>query len=473
VILSFHACALVPVDRQTPAADVIAILEIKRPLFNRMHRPTVDQLPPALRRTATSIASTLRDAGFEAWLVGGCVRDLALGKTPVEIDMATDALPDRVESLFDHTTPVGKAFGTMVVHVALGDESIDVELTTFRSDGAYLDGRRPEMVTYGSSVEEDAGRRDFTCNALYLDPLGGDFQDPEQGLRDLEARVLRAIGNPPDRFREDGLRILRLARFAATLELEVEAATLQGAAETSEMLRSVSPERILRELIRIFAADAPVKALALLHDCGALGAALPDLVELCPPGWSGEDFLRRRLAAVEALGHPPDAPTGLAVLLDPDPLGDAGGERAERLAGRARAQLEWLHPSRLLRGTVTGVWHLQRILWRSLSAERSRAERIRMFRHPAWPSASLSLGAWLAAAGSAGQEEIDDFEAERSRLTEEELFPAPLLTSEDLDASGIERGPRWGQLLEEAETLQLDLVLTDREQALRWLRERA
>lgn len=450
---------------------MLAILKIERPLFNRMHRPTVDQLTPALRRTAMSIAATLRGAGFEAWLVGGSVRDLALGKTPIEIDMATDALPDSVESLFDHTTPVGKAFGTMVVHVARGDESIDVELTTFRSDGAYLDGRRPETVTYGSSVEEDARRRDFTCNALYLDPLGGDFQDPEQGLSDLEAHRLRAIGNPTDRFREDGLRILRLARFAATLELEVEPATLRGAAETSEMLRSVSPGRILHELAKIFGAGAPVKAIALLFECGALGVALPDLAELHPPGWKAEDFLRQRLAALEALGHPPDPPTGLAVLLDPDPLGEAGGERAEQLAGRARAQLEWLHPSRLLRGTVTGVWHLQRILWRSLFAERSRAERVRMIRHSAWPSARRSLGAWLAAAGSAGQEKIDAFEQERSRLAEEELHPAPLLTSEDLDASGIERGARWGKLLEEAETLQLDLVLEDREQALRWLRE--
>lgn len=451
---------------------MLAILETERPPFNNMRRPTVEILPAPLRRAAMSIASTLRDAGHQAWLVGGSVRDLALERLPTEIDMATDATPERIESLFPHTAAVGKAFGTVLVHfVQGGDEAVDVELTTFRSDGTYLDGRRPESVTFGSSVAEDARRRDFTCNALYLDPLSGDFQDPERGLRDLEEGRLRAIGDPPDRFREDGLRILRLARFAATLGLEVDEATRIGAAETRDRLRSVTPERILNELSRIFAARTPAVALRLLVDAGALSDALPGVLDLHPPGPGAEEFLRLRLCAIDHLAESPGLSTGLAVLLDPDPLGAAGGERAERLAGLARSRLEWLRPSRHLRGAVTGVWHQQRVLWRALTAERTRAERIRIFRHPAWPAACRSLRAWLAAAEVEGVARVDELEAERAALREEALNPPPLITSEDLDNAGIERGARWGELLEAAETLQLDLRLTDREQALRWLAE--
>src|SRR5262245_13356451 len=172
-----------------------------------MQRPTVAHLPGELARAARAIAVVLARAGRRGWLVGGAVRGLALGVEPRDADLATAATPDEIERLFPRTYAVGKAFGTVVVHSG----AADVQVTTFRTESAYKDARRPDEVRFGTSLEEDAARRDFTCNALYLDPLSDEFRDPTGGLDDLELRRLRCVGDPARRFAEDGLRLLRLA----------------------------------------------------------------------------------------------------------------------------------------------------------------------------------------------------------------------------------------------------------------------
>ena len=197
------------------------------------------------RAFATEVVSRLRGAGFRALFAGGCVRDLILGREPADFDVATDATPERVMGLFRRTVPVGVSFG--VVRVQGPGRAGEVEVATFRSDGAYLDGRRPESVTFGTP-ELDAARRDFTINGMFLDPLSGEVIDYVGGRADLDAGILRAIGDPAARFAEDRLRLLRAARFAARFGFAIEPATRSALTCMVEGVRMVAAERIAMEL---------------------------------------------------------------------------------------------------------------------------------------------------------------------------------------------------------------------------------
>lgn len=420
------------------------------------------------RDAARSIARVLVSHGYQAWIVGGAVRDLAVGTTPHEVDLATDALPDRIEELFERTMAVGKAFGTIVVHQGSGAGKVDIEVTTFRSDGRYADGRRPEEVTFGTSVEEDARRRDFTCNALYLDPLTDAFQDPEQGLADLQARRLRCVGEPAARFAEDGLRLLRLARFAARLELTPTDEVLDAARSQAETLRGVSRERVLSELEGMFATPRPAAAFALLETTGLLERVLPPSRSPGPERAQWQELETSRHATLEALGGPIPLATGLSVLLDPAPMGQGEQRRAV-----AVGWLEDLRTSRALRNQVVGAWRLMDLLRAGLESARPRSNRLRMMRDESWPTAVAALAAWLSVLAPNRSADLEQLCLERASLGEEQLTPPPLLRSADLAEAGIDRGPRWGELLREAETLQLDGELRDRAAALAWLAGRA
>jgi len=443
-----------------------------------MPRPTADDLPPVLRAAARAIAEPLRGAGFEAWVVGGAVRDLALGRVPGDVDLATDARPEEIEGLFEHTTAVGRAFGTIVVRPPVGPElggdAIAVEVTTFRSDGEYRDGRRPEEVTYGSSVQEDARRRDFTCNALYLDPLDDRFLDPERGLEDLAAGCLRCVGDARRRFVEDGLRLLRLARFEARFGLEPEPATLAGAREAGASLTGVSAERVLAELRGIFASPRPARAFARLAELELVERALPGWRELARSAEAERERLALLVRALEHTGGELPMELGLALLLDPDPRDELDAEASVASRAAAEACLKGLHPSRREREAVRAVWSDREGLRALLSREVTRrSERLLLMRRDAWPWLRRAVEAWDAASRGAllasSRGSFEALVAERDGLSREELFPAPLLESRDLEAGGIPRGARWGELLAEVERKQLDEELGDREAALAWL----
>jgi len=452
-----------------------------------MRRPSIEQLAAPWDRIARTIAVELAARGHRGWIVGGAVRDLALGIPPLDVDMASAARPEEIEALFEHTTAVGRAFGTLVVHL----EGRDVQLTTFRSEAGYSDARRPDEVRYGASVEEDAARRDFTCNALYLDPLDDTLLDPCGGLADLEQRRLRCVGDPALRFREDGLRLVRMARLAAALGLEVDPETLEAARESADALSGVSPERLLAELQRIFEKRGAARALRLLWETGLLARVLPRQPSLHPPGppslgspspgppgppgpsGSGDaeaETLRlRALEALEALGGPVGLDAGASVLFDPspfDPLAQPGDFDA------AREGLERLRPTRATRRAVVELWRLERdieALFRLAIAPRST--RVRIVRDPHWREAARLVRAWRAARGS-DVELLEELEAFAASLPEDARHPQPLIAPGDLAQRAVPRGPRWSALLEAAETLQLDGRLVSREQALAWLDER-
>lgn len=414
----------------------------------------MEHLPAELARAARAVAGVLGAAGHRTWLVGGAVRDLALARAPEDADLASAARPEEVEALFPSTHAVGRAFGTVVVPC----EGIDVQVTTFRAEEGYDDARRPSRVRFATSLEEDAQRRDFTCNALYLDPLNDAFADPTGGMRDLEARRLRCVGEPERRFAEDGLRLLRLARLAAQNQLAIEPATLAGARASLQSLRGVSPERIYAELVRMAAGVAPARAVSLLFELGVLerlpGASIPGA--------------RAALAArVEALGRldgfSPER--FFATLFHPD----SGVTRQSAQDGF------WeLRPPRSLHQRVGRTLELADEL-ANLLAELARAplRRSRWIRIVRAPEFEDALAVWSA-------RHPDEHAAERARLAElaaslapAELWPPTLVTSAELERSGVPRGPRWGELLRAGEDAQLDGELTDMASARAWLARHA
>jgi poly(A) polymerase len=254
---------------------------------------------------ALHIVQTLSEHGHKAYFAGGCVRDFLLGSTPNDIDIATSALPDEVESLFPKTLAIGKAFGVILVV----DEDQEFEVATFRSDGSYSDGRRPDSVKF-TSLEEDAKRRDLTINGMFYDPLAQKIIDVVDGQTDLRQKLVRLIGDPKQRIEEDKLRLLRVIRFAAKLDFEIDPETFSVVKQFAHQITIVSPERIGEELTKILRVKNKKRAIELLFDTGLIEHVLPEVkkmegcdqpVEYHPEG----DVLKHTLLAISNL--PEDA----------------------------------------------------------------------------------------------------------------------------------------------------------------------
>jgi len=268
----------------------------------------LDLVPPDVH----SIASRLQAAGLRAWIVGGCTRDLLLGRPVHDWDLATDARPDQVVELFRRVIPTGIQHGT--VTVMLGRSGYEV--TTLRGEGAYSDGRHPDSVTFVGDLVEDLARRDFTINAIALDPRTGEVTDPFQGQDDLRARSLRAVGEPERRFSEDGLRLMRAARFSAVLGFEIEPATFAAMSATVQTLEKVSQERVRDELLKTLQAARPSIGLEVMRLSGILRVVLPELLPMhgCAQNrYHAYDVWDHTLAVVDSLR--PDPVLRLAALL--------------------------------------------------------------------------------------------------------------------------------------------------------------
>jgi tRNA nucleotidyltransferase (CCA-adding enzyme) len=267
-----------------------------------------DDVAPA----ALEICRRLRAAGHGAHVVGGCVRDVLLGRPAKDWDIATSAVPEEVQRLFRRTVPTGIAHGT--VTVLLG--KVPVEVTTYRGESDYSDARRPDRVVFGVTLEEDLARRDFTVNAIAYDPLGDVIVDPFGGRADLAARVLRAVGDPVQRFREDGLRVMRAVRFLATLEMTLDAATEAAIPTALGSLARVSAERVRDELMKLLGAPRPSIGLAAAQRTGILDVVLPELTEgvgVTQNRYHRFDVWEHTLASVDAT--PGDAVVRLGTLL--------------------------------------------------------------------------------------------------------------------------------------------------------------
>lgn len=413
----------------------------------------LEGLPAALLEPARRIARGLRGAGHQAWIVGGSVRDLVLGRAPKDIDLVTDALPDRVEELFERTVAVGKSFGVIVVV----EGGAEFEVATFREERGYSDRRRPDEIRYADDPAVDARRRDFTCNALYLDPLDGRLADPSGGRRDLAAGLLRTVGAPADRFREDGLRLLRMARFAAALGLVPAEGLLEAAREERASLDGVSPERVLDELLKIVRQAPAHRAMArsaeLMEHCGLASRSVP--------GWSDGPRRVALLAAMEELQPPVDPAVGLAGWLP----GNAAA------AGEA---LQHLRASNALRDQAVGLLEraaeLGDLSVRGAEDAEARGALVETWREPATALALQYEAARMAAEGDA------DSDAARARWAAVAAMsaaapPEPIeLKAADLMAIGVERGPALGAGLRRCRLASLGGAFADRDGAFEWAR---
>jgi tRNA nucleotidyltransferase (CCA-adding enzyme) len=275
------------------------------------------RLREAVPPEVVELCRVLRDAGHRGWVVGGCVRDVlrgtgGIGRGPTDWDLATDARPEVVQGLFRRVIPTGLQHGTVTVLQGRGS----FEVTTLRGESSYTDGRRPDQVEFVQDLRRDLERRDFTVNAMAYDPLEDRLEDPLGGLGDLSRGLLRAVGEPLDRFREDGLRVLRAARFVATLELELDPATARAIQPSLDVFARVSAERVQQEWVKALGAPRPSRAFELMRVHGILGVTAPEMLAM--PGcaqnrYHRHDVWEHTLRVLDAAG--PGTALRLAALL--------------------------------------------------------------------------------------------------------------------------------------------------------------
>jgi poly(A) polymerase len=393
-------------------------------------------MPEEQRRFAVDVVRRLRAAGFDAYWAGGCVRDQLLGRTPKDYDVATSATPEQIRTVFGRrrTLAIGAAFG--VISVVGPKPAGMVEVTTFRRDAAYSDGRHPDSVTF-SSAEEDASRRDFTINGLFFDPVEARVIDFVGGQQDLAARRLRAIGCARDRFAEDKLRMLRAVRFAAAFDFALDDEARRAIAEMAPEIHAVSPERIAMEMRRTLADSNRAKGIHLLLETGLAREVLPEIV--------AKD---ESLGLVSRLKADAGFPLVLAAVLVPciDAAGATEVCRRWRLANKETEHVAWLveHHTALDAAAAMRYSELQPLLV---------AEGIE------------DLLTLVEAASPAGVKAAAHC---RQLLSQprETLDPPPLLTGNDLLASGIPAGPSYKTLLERVRAAQLDGQLHTKDEAV-------
>ena len=308
------------------------------------HPPDRTRVPAPVRE----LILRLQGEGYRACLVGGCVRDLLRGANVLDWDVGTSAVPDRVMALFPSAIPTGLKHGTVTVPLSTGP----CEVTTFRIESGYTDARRPDAVEFTGDVERDLARRDFTVNAIAWDPVAGTLWDPFDGGRDLAARTLRAVGDPGTRFREDGLRPVRAARFAATLEFEIEEETMNALSLAREQVSAVAAERIRDELVKMLAAREPSRAFEVLRRSGLLEVILPELgasVAVPQNRYHAYDVYFHTLYTTDAA--PPDKPVVRLAALFHD-LGKPA-TRAEKNNGDATFYNHQFESARLAAAAMT------------------------------------------------------------------------------------------------------------------------
>ena len=389
---------------------------------------------------ALSVLTTLRDGGHTALFAGGCVRDRLLGRIPKDYDIATDATPDRVLALFPRGRSVGAQFGVILVR-SFGH---DIEVATFRSDGNYSDGRRPDAVTFGSA-EQDALRRDFTINGLFLDPLEDRVIDYVLGQDDLKSQVIRTIGDPMLRFGEDHLRMLRAVRFASILSFAIAERTLAAIQSLAPRLTAISPERIWMELDDMLSSPTRAESWRLLVRTGLCD----HLVQDWKPTAKDHELVIRRISH---LPHEPrDATVALgALLLDESDATAAQIAGALRLSNRQHDALVWIVRS------VPRLYNHEGLELADLKL---------LMADPGWLYAVELFKADLLARGAALTTYAGLVER-AGRIPPDSITPPPLLTGADLIARGVQPGRPFGDIIKQVYRAQLNDVIALREEAL-------
>lgn len=442
-------------------------------------RPIYNGAMLSSEQFATEIIRRLRDNQYDGFFVGGCVRDRLLGLIPKDYDVCTNATPDQLQQLFPGSDLVGAHFGVIIATRCGPHSGPPTEIATFRSDGIYSDGRRPDTVQYEAYPANDVLRRDFTINALLEDPLAGNILDLVDGRADLTDHIIRAIGNPGDRFREDYLRMLRAVRFAARFQFLIDGDTKDAIHSAASRITQISAERIQSELNHILTEGDAGYGFRTLSELGLLSYILPEVYKLRgvaqPLQFHPEgDVFTHTMLMLDQLQTGCSLPLALSVLLHD--IGkpatqtvDSDGRirfngHAEHGAHMARTILERLKYSNdIIERTVNMVLvHMQFMN----TSDMKKSTLKRFIRIPNFPE-YLELHRIDCVGGGGNLEHYDFVSRKLAELgTPEILRPVPLVNGRDLLAAGYQPGPLFRQALELAETAQLDGVITTRDEAL-------
>lgn len=431
-----------------------------------------------MEKTARAIAAKLQAAGHVAYFAGGCVRDFLRGETPKDIDIATDATPEQVQKFFARTHAVGAHFGVIIVV----ENGVQFEVATFRADGAYLDGRRPSEVHF-SSAEEDAKRRDFTINGMFFDPAKDEVIDFVGGKEDLAAKLIRAIGDPSQRFAEDRLRLLRAVRFATVLDFQIEDATQSALAKNASSINQISAERIRDELVKIFMSPHRLRGWDLLDATGLLTAIFPGIEKMkgCeqPPQFhpEGDVFKHTRLM----LGMLPEqvtVPLVFSVILHDvakpptatvDETGRIRFNGHDRIGAEMTEQI--MERLRFSRAEIDATAEMVRQHMVFKDVPNMRVAKLKRFMARPTFDEELELHRVDCASSHAMLDNYEFLQRKKEEFASEPIIPPPLVRGDDLIALGMKPGPRFGEMLEAVETRQLEGALTSREEALAWLKK--
>ncbi len=425
-------------------------------------------------RGALEIVRALHGKGHEAFLVGGCVRDLLMRRPAKDFDVATSARPEQVAKIFPRTIPVGVQFGVRMVLKG----GVPYEVATFRIDKEYRDGRHPEGVAF-SGPKEDALRRDFTVNGLFYDPLKKKVIDYVGGRADLKKRVIRSIGDPAQRFAEDKLRMLRAVRFAANLNFEIDPGTFLAIRRTSAEIIQVSPERIRDELVKMFTGPHAGRGLVLLDESGLLEVVLPEVAKMKgvaqPPEFhpEGDVFVHTRMVLEGLRGPSPVLAVGAL-------LHDVGKPPTFRVADRirfdghdrvgAKMSQEICRRLRFSNTETDAITEIVGDHMRFKDVKQMRLSTLKRFLGLATFPDQLKLHRidCLASHGDLGNWRF--LRRKLKQLPPREIRPRPLITGHDLLALGYKEGPAIGTILRSVEEKQLEKELCSKEEALSWVR---
>jgi putative nucleotidyltransferase with HDIG domain len=434
------------------------------------------------RELANSICATLRRNGYQALLVGGCVRDLLLGRTPVDYDVATDATPDQVMALFPDGIPVGAQFGVVFVP---GD-GCKVEVATLRADVGYSDGRRPDQVVFSKSPEQDVGRRDFTINGLLMRPDTGEILDFVGGQADLKAGVVRAIGNPDRRFAEDKLRLMRAVRFAARFGFAIEQETLGAIRRHADKVSVVSAQRLRDELTKLLTEGAARRGFELLDAASLLEVVLPEVAAMKgvsqPPQYHPEgDVWTHTLLMIDELDRQSPATLGWGVLLHDvgkPPTFRPVAETGDRIRFDGHVDVGVRMAREICRRFRFSNEDTEQILalianhMKFKDVERMRAATLKRFvRMPRFEE-HMELHRLDC---SSSHRRLDAYNLVKNLLLEtppEEIRPSKLLTGDDLREMGYKPGPVFSQILASLEDAQLEGKVESQEQAKRYVQSK-
>ena len=431
------------------------------------------------RELANSICETLRRNRHQAFLVGGCVRDLLLGREPVDYDVATDATPDQVIALFPESVAVGAQFGVVLIL----QEELKVEVATFRSDIGYSDGRHPDRVTFSKTAQEDVQRRDFTINGLLMRHDTGEVLDYVGGQADLRAKVIRAIGEPDRRFTEDKLRMLRAVRFAARFGFEIESDTFRAIRRHVKEIGQVSPERLRDELTKMLTEGAARRAFELLDETGLLQQVLPEIAAMKgveqPPQYhpEGDVWIHTRMMLeglpagvsptlawgilLHDVGKPPTfkSPSETGDRIRFDGHVDVGVRMAEEICRRLRFSNE----------DTNQILALVDNHMRFKDVESMRASTLKRFVRQPHFDEHLALHRLDCLSSNRHLESYEFIRRFINETPPEQVRPERLITGDDLQAMGFKPGPLFSQILGSLEDAQLEGQVKTREEAAQFV----